>query len=123
MCGHGRARIPPTVIDAFKDAADEAKLTVLKDSVAKFNKQYEGVLTTTTQAASHQNPEQTPGGVEDLARTSCTPAFTDGDRPIDIDQTLLPSDVLASDQFETQVEFLARKELHTKVPVFQLPRN
>lgn len=96
-------RIPSAVVDAFKNASDTSNLNALKEKVNTFNKKYEGALEV---RPSQSEPETTSTPAEDSARTLCTPSFKDGDRPIDIEQTRMPSEVLSIEQFESRIELL-----------------
>ncbi|CAK9032428.1 unnamed protein product [Durusdinium trenchii] len=101
----GGFMIPSAVVDAFKNASDTSNLNALKEKVNTFNKKYEGALEV---RPSQSEPETTSTPAEASARTLCTPSFKDGDRPIDIEQTRMPSEVLSIEQFESRIELLAK---------------
>lgn len=73
----------------------------LKEKVKKFNDTFQIALAG-VRPASQTSPETATPQVE--GRTSCSPTFSESDKPVDLAQTILPSEVLSMDQFESGTE-------------------
>lgn len=100
-----KLRIPDAIASRFSvDSAHAAKIKLLEEDVKKANK------TLMKRALNQSNPEPTPaaaaaggndgggqGGSPPPARTTCQPAFTDTDKPVDVSRTLELASIPSAD--------------------------
>ena len=102
-------RIPGAVADSLSSGTHGSKLADLKDKVLSLNEKYKNL--NLAPAASTPVTSTTPGtprstaspGTE--ARTLSQPHFSDRDRPVDVNQPLLPAAVLDLAEFQATKEF------------------
>ena len=101
-------RIPSAVSDTCCGPDGGNRLSSLQEQVATMNTKYDlGGEASTPTASATATAAGGGGSGTGSVRTHCRPSFKDGDRPLDVTQTVLPTEVLDISAFDSDKELLA----------------
>ena len=107
------SRIPGAVADSLIDA-DGGKLAALNEKVSSFNERYKVVAAPAlAPATAPQSVPRLPQTPQPEARTLSQPQFSDGDKPLDVTQTLEPAATLELAEFQATKELLEITQIST----------